>query len=259
MSHDQPTGATALAPSPATPRTALLATPPATDPAARSNRHEALAGARAMLPWLAAIMPFGMVVGMTAASGRAQLVGLATGPTIYGGSAQLTAMGLLESGAGAAVVVASVLAINARLLFYGAAMAPHWAGAGRGFRALAAYLLVDPSYAVGLRRYAVQPRGAHAYYVGAGVTLWAAWHGAMLAGWRLGAGVPSWMPVEDLVPLFLLAEVAQAARTGPASCAALVAAVVGVFGAGLPLHSSLLIGVVLGVLTALAVGRRSRS
>jgi hypothetical protein len=78
-------------------------------------------------------MPFCLVVGMTAAAGPQPLAGLATGPTIYGGSAQLSAVRLLESGAGVAVIVASVLVINARLLLYGAAMAPHWSGAGPGF------------------------------------------------------------------------------------------------------------------------------
>jgi branched chain amino acid efflux pump len=217
---------------------------------------EALAGARAMLPWLGGVVPFGMVVGMTAAAGRDPLMGLATGPTIYGGSAQLTAIRLLDTGASTVVVVASVLVINARLLFYGGAMAPHWTGTGRGFRALAAYLLVDPSYAVGLRRYAVPRRGGHAYYVGAAVTLWIAWHAAMLAGWGMGGGIPDWVPVQAVVPLFLLAEVTQAAQTRPALIAALVAAVVAVFGAGLPLHSSLLAAVLLGVASAVAVERR---
>jgi hypothetical protein len=58
-----------------------------------------------MLAWLAGVIPFGMVAGMTVrTSGISTGVGLATGATIYSGSAQLTAIELLEGGAGIAVV-----------------------------------------------------------------------------------------------------------------------------------------------------------
>jgi predicted branched-subunit amino acid permease len=228
----------------------------------RPARHrEAIAGMRAMLPWLVGVVPFGMVIGMTArTSGVPIVAGLLTGATIYSGSAQLTAIGLLEDGAGPAVVVASVLIINARLILYSSSIGPHWRGSTPGFRAGAAYLLVDPSFVVGMRRYR-DPDGwsgnPHVHYLAAGITLWVAWHAAMLGGAVIGAGLPAWLPLEHAVSLFLLAEAVQAARTRPALTAAAIGGVVAIAGTRLPLHSGLLVAVVAGVLGALAVEGRS--
>lgn len=213
-----------------------------------------------MLPWLVGVVPFGMVVGVTArTSDVSTAVGLLTGATIYSGSAQLTAIGLIEDGASIAVVVASVLIINARLLLYGSSIGTHWSGDGPGFRAGAAYLLVDPSYVVGMHRYEdpVDRTGSpHVHYVAAGVTLWVAWHAAMLAGALIGGGLPEWLPFEHVVSLFLLAEAVQTTRTRPALTAAAIGGVVAVAGTDLPLHSGLLVAVAAGIVGAVTVERR---
>lgn len=141
-----------------------------------------------MLPWLAGVGPFGLVVGITArTSGVPVGVGLLAGVTIFSGSAQLTAFELLDGGAGVGIVVASVLVINARLVLYSASIAPWWRGTGRLFRAAAAGVLVDPSYAVGLHTYEGVDVGRirrhrHVEYLAAGITLFAAWQVAMIIG-----------------------------------------------------------------------------
>lgn len=227
-------------------------------PPATSARRDAADGARAMLPWLAGVIPFGMVVGMTVrTSGISAAVGLATGATIYSGSAQLTAIELLQGGAGVIIVVASVLVINARLLLYSSSLAPHWRGTGLGFRAAAAYLVVDPSFVVGIHRYEDRPEGGHAHYVGAGITLWVAWHLAMITGFGLGGGFPEWLSLQYTVPLFLLAEVVQAVKTRHALNAAVIGALAALAGTRLPLHSGVLVGVVAGVTAAVASERRA--
>ena len=49
--------------------------------------RELASGARAMLPWLAGVAPFGLVIGVAAAQADiATGAGWFTGPTIYGGS-----------------------------------------------------------------------------------------------------------------------------------------------------------------------------
>lgn len=226
---------------------------------ARTDRRgEISAGVRSMLPWLVGVMPFGMVVGVNArTSGVSTAVGLATGSTIYSGSAQLTAIELLDSGATVAVVVLSVLVLNTRLLFYGSSIAPHWRGTSRRFRAVAAYLLVDPSFAVGMNRYGDRA-GSHTFYVSAGVTLWIGWHVAMAVGAAIGGGVPQWLHLQDAVPLFLLAELVHVMRSASAVTAAAAAATIAVVGTGLPLSSGLLVSIVVGVAVGCVVERRPR-
>jgi predicted branched-subunit amino acid permease len=224
-----------------------------TSPTARA---ELIDGGRTMVPWLVGIVPYGLVIGATVgASSMAPAAGLATGATIYSGSSQLAAIDLVERGAAPIVAIATVLAINARLIFYSGSMAPHWQGTSRWFRVVASYLLIDPSYAVGKAGYADgHPR--HLHYLGAGLTLWVSWQVAILGGYVAGTRVPATLHLEHAVPLFLVAEVAHSARTSPTRTAAAVGALVALGGSGLPLHAGPLAGIVAGIAAACAVDRR---
>ena len=56
----------------------------------RADRRDVAAGARAMVPWLAGLVPFGLVIGVSAAQADIPaLAGWLTGPLIYAGSAQV--------------------------------------------------------------------------------------------------------------------------------------------------------------------------
>ena len=223
-----------------------------------TSAREMIEGARAMLPWLIGLAPFGMIVGMNAATSSSSVVaGLATGPLIYSGSAQLAAIELADQGAGVAVIVASVLVINARLILFGASIAPHWRGTSRRYRAGAAYLMVEPSYAIGMSGYATPGRHGHAYYLGAGLTLWVAWHAAMAGGAVFGSDVPFDLPLAQAVPLYLLAELVDVAKGRAAVVAAMTGGTLTVVGQQFPLHAGLLVGVVCAVAVAALVDRRS--
>ncbi len=114
-------------------------------------RRDIAAGARAMAPWLVGIVPFGLVIGLSAAQADVpKLAGWLTGPLIYAGSSQVATIGMLDAGAAPVVVVAAALIINIRLILYSATMARHWRGIPWWWRFVAAYLLIDPSFAVGL-------------------------------------------------------------------------------------------------------------
>jgi predicted branched-subunit amino acid permease len=61
----------------------------------RTDRRDIAAGARAMAPWLAGIVPFGLVIGVSAAQADVPtLAGWMTGPLIYAGSSQVATAGL---------------------------------------------------------------------------------------------------------------------------------------------------------------------
>jgi predicted branched-subunit amino acid permease len=244
----------------ATTTTATMPTTTAPSIRTTGTRRSFLEGATAMCPWLVAVCPFGFVIGVTvAASSVSSLAGLATGITIYSGSAQLAAVELVGQGAAPAVAIAAVLAINARLIFYSGSMAVHWRGTSRAFRVLASYLLVDPSYAVGKRRYLERSEASgHAYYLGGAVTLWVAWQCAALAGYLASTGVPETLHLEYAVSLFLVAEVVRHARTRPTIAAAAVGAAVAVVGSSLPFHSGPLAGIAAGVIAGCAMAGRSR-
>jgi predicted branched-subunit amino acid permease len=255
---------TALAP--ATPGHASAASPtaPGSTPAEAvdraAGRRAFLDGVRAMLPLLAGVAPFGLVIGVTVAeAGVPHLAGWSLSWLVYAGSAQLAAVGLLGSGASAAVVVASVAVINLRVGLYGAALAPHWRGTSWGWRVLAGYLLIDPSFAVGSQSYdGSRPAPlAHRHYLGGALVLWTGWLTVTGLGVTVGAVLPSALRLESIGPLYIVALVVLSVRTKATWVAVGVATVTAVGASLLPLHLGPAVGMVAGLLAGSIVLRRT--
>lgn len=221
---------------------------------------EFAAGARAMLPWLAGVAPFGLVIGVSAAQASVStLVGWLTGPVIYTGSAQIATIEMLDAGAAPAVIVITALVINLRLILYSAAMSLHWRGTPLWWRATAAYLLVDPSFVVGFDRYQ-RPSGgtgAHAYYLGGAALLWVVWALAIGAGATLGAQLPAALHLEMVIPLYLVGEVIRKVGDRASRRAALTSAAVAVAAFAIPMHLGVLLAIVAGLVFALTVKEES--
>jgi len=215
-----------------------------------------------MVPWLLGVAPFGLVVGVSAAqAGIPTLVGWATGPIIYSGSAQVATIELLDGGATPLVVVATALAINLRLVLYSGAMAARWRGQPRWWRMIAAHLLVDPSFAVGTARYQ-RPGGdgvpAHAHFLGGAVALWCTWVTAITLGATLGTHLPAGLHLELIVPLFLIGEVVPRMTTRAMRRATAVGAVVALAAGALPLRLGLVAAMVAGVVAGLTTKEAGR-
>lgn len=223
---------------------------------------EFAAGARAMVPWLAGVTPFGLVIGVSAAQADIPtLAGWLTGPAIYAGSSQIAAIEMLDAGTAAPVVVViTALVINLRLILYSGAIATHWRGTPRWWRAMAAYLLIDPSFVVGIDRY--QRPGdrsdAHMYYLGGAITLWVGWLLAIGAGATLGAQLPAALHLEFVIPLYLVGEIVPKLGDRATRRAALTAAVVAVVAISAPMHLGVVLAIVAGLGAALTVREDSR-
>ena len=228
--------------------------------ASSPGRGGTLAGARAMAPWLVGIVPFGLVIGVSAArAGIPTVDGWLTGPVLFGGSAQVAVIDLLDTHAAPVVVVAAALAINARLVLYSAALAPHWRDQPAWWRALAAYLIIDPTVAVGAdgyTRFGDTGRG-HRYYIGAGLCLWVAWLAALGTGATVGAVLPQALRLELVIPLFLAGEVGVRLDTRPVRWAAGAAAAAAVVALHAPLQLGPLLAIGVGVGAGLAAERSS--
>ncbi len=216
---------------------------------ARPSTH-LLAGARAMAPWLVGVAPFGLVIGISAAQADLPtFAGWLTGPLVFAGSAQVATIQLLDDGASPLVVVLAALAINLRLVLYSATMAPHWHGAPRRWQALFAYLLVDPTLAVGVDGYERSADRSHGHlrYLGAGAVLWVAWLAAIAVGATAGASLPSSWHLEMVIPLFLLGELVPRLDGRAGRAAAAAAAGLALLTQGLPLHLGALVAILGGL------------
>jgi predicted branched-subunit amino acid permease len=221
---------------------------------AEDRRRHVLAGASAMAPWLLGIVPYGVVIGISAAEANVPIfAGWLTGPLIFSGSAQVATIQLLDSGAAPSVVIAAALAVNLRLVLYSATMARHWRGTARRWQALAAYAVIDPSVLVGVDGYqrAASPKDGHLHYLGGAVVLWVSWLGAITIGATVGAGVPHGLHLELIIPLFLVGEVARRLTDRATKWAVSVAVVLAVVGRSVPLHLGALVAIAGGLAAAL--------
>jgi predicted branched-subunit amino acid permease len=213
-----------------------------------------------MAPWLTGLAPYGFVIGVSAAQAHLPaLTGWLTGPVIFSGSAQVASIRLLDGGAAPVVALVAVLAVNLRLVVYSAAMVRHWRGTSRWWQAAAAYALVDPTVAVGVDGYerATDPRQGHLHYAGGAVTLWVAWVTAIALGIAVGGGLPHWLRLDLVAPLFLIGEVARR-TTGPvATKVVAMTAVLAVAGTVMPQRLGVLVAIVGGTLLAARLEARS--
>jgi predicted branched-subunit amino acid permease len=163
----------------------------ATVEATSSPASALVSGARAILPVLLALLPFGVAFGASATeSGLSALEALGMSVFIAAGAAQLAALPLLSAGASVAVVVLTVLVINLRLMLYSASLAPHFRRLPLGWKGLISYHLTDQAYAATITRFdareAREP-DKRWYFLGVALSIWTTWQAATMTGVFLGA------------------------------------------------------------------------
>jgi predicted branched-subunit amino acid permease len=242
---------------------------------ALSSRSEFLAGAKAELPILLGVLPFGMIYGVLAiGAGLPASVSQAMSSIVFAGSAQFMAAQLFRVGTPGVVIVLTVFVVNLRHMLYSASVAPHIRHLSWKWKALLAYLLTDEAYAVAITHYtqsqttqvpqrdldcpagcpappAVEPP-RHWHFLGAGLALWLTWQVSTAIGIVLGAQIPAGLALDFALALTFIALVVPALKDRPSVAAACTAGVIAVAAAGWPyklgLMAAALSGIVVGVL-----------
>lgn len=214
-----------------------------------------------MIPALVGAIPFGLVTGVAAAgSGLSTFEGLGLSVLAFSGIAMLITMQLIAAGSPLLLIVGAAAIVSLRHIMYSASLAPHLAHLDRRWRALLCYLMTDQSFASTVRHYSEPGDRTHRHwhFLGASLTLWATWQGAVLAGLLAGAGVPATWSLDFIVVLTFVALLVPVVRTRADLAAAIVAAVVALASAGLPYRLSLIVGSLAGIVVGLAIERTHR-
>jgi predicted branched-subunit amino acid permease len=200
----------------------------------RFTRAGVVRGARAALPMLVGLVPFGVVVGVVSA-GKGLLLSetMLMSALVYAGAAQLL---VLELWTDPAPILAATLAagvVNIRMAPMAAALAP-WLDRLRGIRLWGTLAtLVDHAFAMSIADMRAGGRDA-GYLLGTGLALWLIWLATVCTGYLLGgvvhlpvghpllfAGVATFTallvslwrgPRPDLLPWILAAAAALAAQ-----------------------------------------------
>jgi predicted branched-subunit amino acid permease len=224
-----------------------------------TRRSSFYAGARASLPVLLGIVPFGIITGVAmVASGIPPLVAMLMSVVVFAGASMVASAQLLASSAPALLIVLTTLVINLRFMMYSASLRLHFAHAPLGWRLAIAYLTADNVYGLMLARFSEHPGdpGKLEYFLGAGLVVWAAWQIAVLGGILIGAGVPPAWRLEFAAPLAFVAIAIPLLRERKMVVAAVAAAVAILVFQGLPMKLNILAAGALGIAAGLALERR---
>jgi 4-azaleucine resistance transporter AzlC len=206
-----------------------------------SPRSEFIEGAKAELPILLGVTPFGMIYGVLAlGAGLSADAAQAMSSIVFAGSAQFVGAQLFRLGTPGIVIILTTFIVNLRHILYSASVAPHLKHLNWRWKGLLAYLLTDEAYAVVITRYnqttdspALSPH-RHWYFLGAGLALWLTWQTSTAIGILLGTQIPSSWALDFTLALTFIALVVPALSDRPSVAAALTAGIVAVAAAAWP-------------------------
>lgn len=222
-------------------------------------------GVRDGAPFILVAAPFGMLFGVLAAEAGFALVETMTFTvSVFAGASQFTALQLMHEQAPTIIVLISALAVNLRVAMYSASLAPYLGAAPLWQRAIAAYLVVDQSYALSITRFEIQPDMTTpqrmAYFFGTNGVVAPAWYLATLFGAIMGSRIPESWALDFVMPVAFLAMLAPMLRTLPHLIAALTASIVVLVATDIPFNLGLIVagfcGMVAGAQAELVMARR---
>ena len=206
------------------------------------------------------MMPFGLVVGITAAAQNIVGAG-AVGVTafLYAGTAEMAGFAQLAAGSAPAAAIATVVIVNARLLLYGAALEHRFHGQPLWFRLLGPMLLIDQTYASATEKGPAQAPAFRRYWLALGVTLGVCWTGSVAAGMILGPQLPANLPLATAGTACLLGLLVPRLMDRRSLIAALTAAAIAAAAIALPAGIGILLATTGGILAGAAATRKERS
>lgn len=146
-------------------------------------------GLQSVAPIALFVIPFGMSFGIAGLSAQIDpLVILSMSMFIFAGAAQFAVLDLWSAPLPMLAITLTVLAVCARHLIYGMALAPWLLQVPSRHRFLALGVLTDINYAHTLPASDREPVDA-GFLLGGGIAIWSAWVTGTVLGLVLGAGI----------------------------------------------------------------------
>ena len=225
-------------------------------------------GVRDGLPFILVVAPFALLFGVVATeAGLDVWETLAFSVVVIAGAAQFTALQLMQENAPTVIVLASALAVNLRMAMYSASLTPHLGATPAWQRAIAAYMMVDQSYACSILAYERNrdwsPAQKMAFYFGAVTPVIPVWYAMTVAGALIGSSMPAGLALDFAVPITFIAMIAPALRTLAHKAAATASVVLALGFAFVPFNLGLIIagvgGMMVGAQVELWMDRRART
>src|SRR5919106_1580690 len=220
------------------------------------------AGARAEIPLLIGVIPFGLIYGALALNaGLSPSAAQLMSSIIFAGSAQFITAQLVHESTPGFVIVLTIAVVNLRHMLYSASLAPYIASLPTRWKVLLSYLLTDEAYAPTILHYEKTGATPHAhwFWLGAGCSLWLFWQISTALGIFLRAAIPESWSLDFALPLTFIAMIVPVLRDRPGIAAALSAGLVSLVAFSLPYKLGLILAALVGILVGtLLEGRKSQ-
>lgn len=219
------------------------------------------AGLIDVMPALVATGTWGFVTGIALVkSGLTDSMATMMTLMVYAGSAQLTALPLLESSAPLWLIFAAGTVVNIRFVIFGAALQPYFRHLSWVKRLFLGYLTTDFSFVLFMARHGEsRDRGSPDqlwYLLGVIIPGWLTWNTFSLLGIYLGSLVPASWSLEYAATLALMAIIIPLVKTRPMVMCLLVAGVIAWLAQPLPLRLGLAAAVIGGIVAGVLTERR---
>lgn len=231
---------------------------PAEDPAlVRQERLAAFrSGVQAIVPALIATGTWGLVTGVAMVkSGLTESMALAMTLLLYAGSAQLTSLPLIASGAPLWLIFMAGCVVNLRFIIFGAALHPYFRHLSWPRRLGLGYFTTDMGFVLFMPRFGdAAERGTREqlwYFMGTIAPGWVVWQASSIVGIYLGTLVPSTWSLDFAAVLALLAITVPLANSKPMLVSMLAAGLTAWVGQLLPLRLGLAAAVIAGILAGI--------
>ena len=219
----------------------------------RAARREALVAVR---PALIATFTWGLVTGVALVkSGLSETAAVVMTLLVYAGSAQLTSLPLIASGAPLWLIFAAGLIVNLRFLIFSAALQPYFQSLPWYKRLAYGYFTTDMAFVLFMPRFGeAKVKGTDAqrtFFLTTIAPGWLTWQSSSLLGIGLGAMVPTEWSLSFAAVLALMAITIPLANSRPMLVSMLAAGITAWVAQGLPLQLGLLVAVVVGIVAGI--------
>jgi len=230
------------------------------DPRCRRATRPILLATTDALTLLIGMVPFGVVVGVTASlldiTGPAAL---GTSAFLYAGTSQMAGFAQLAAGSAPLAVIATIVIVNARLLLYGAALESRFRSQPLWFRLIGPMMLIDQTFATATTKGPDPDRAFRRYWLALGLTMLVGWTSSIATGMIVGPVLPTDLPLDATGTACLLGLLVPRLTDRRALLTALVAAGAAVAGLALPAGSGILLATTCGLLAGGLVSRKASS
>jgi predicted branched-subunit amino acid permease len=222
-----------------------------------ARRRDFMVGARASIPIIAAVLPFGLLFGALAVdNGLTGADAMLMSGIIFGGASQMVGIQLFGEHVAPWLIVLSIFAVNFRHVLYSAAFGRRISSWPLLQKALGFFLLTDPQFAEAERRIENGQPLSFAWYIGMGAPIWLFAVAMAGLGAHFGTFVqdPRALGLDFLLPIYFLGMVMSFRKRPlwlPVVAVSAVASVLAVRLVGSPWHIAL--GAIAGIAIAVAM------